>query len=162
MANAFVCRDTDRKLAKEIAKTITVKSYRRQLLRKYDHSGLRILRWIQEKLGEVGPYANAAVAQKMHKLEQAGPDARTVESFNRWKEMWDSWNESQSTDAVLSEGLVAARYEAAVRKLGEPIAERVTAEIRYTHARGDVDLTVDAIHTVLSDYEAQLMAMGDV
>ena len=125
MHNAFVCRAVDRKLAKTIGKTITVRSYRRKLLDSLDHSGLKLLRWIEQKLNDVGPFANTAIGQKMFQLEKSGPEARTVAAWNRWQEEWDGWNASQSEEAVLSDALVAGRYETAARQLGEPIAGNV-------------------------------------
>ena len=50
----------------------------------------------------------------------------------------------------------AAKYAAAVRKLGMPISGELRAEMRITGATGDLNLTVAAILKVLGDYETHL------
>ena len=106
---------------------------------------------------EVGPFANTAIAGKLQRLMDSGPESRTVAAFNAWREEWDSWNNSQSPDAIVPPTLAATRYEAAARRLGEPLAERVSTEIRLSLARGNSEKTVEAINKVLADYEAELI-----
>ena len=89
-----------------------------------------------------------------------GASVRTVTAWNRWRETFDSWNLSQSNDALIKDPLLAGKYEAAARKLGEPIAERVSNEIRHERAQGKADKVIECINTVITDYEAELLSAG--
>lgn len=155
------CRSVDRLLATTILSTITVRAVRRDLMQRCNCSGLTLLHMLHRRADEVGPHANTAIAGKLQHLLNIGPEARTVAAFNAWREQWDAWNQSQSADAILPSSLVVARYEAGARRLGEPLAERITNEIRLTGARGNPESVVTAINTVLGDYEAELITSAD-
>ncbi|KAL3913473.1 MAG: hypothetical protein SGPRY_007965 [Prymnesium sp.] len=155
------CRRIDRQLANSILATVSVRAVRHDILRRCNQSGLTLLNMLHACADEVGPYANTAIAGKLQKLLNTGPESRTVAAFNRWREEWDSWNHSQPIDAIVPPSFVASRYEAAARRLGEPLAERITNEIRLMQARGDPEKTVTAINQVLGDYEAELITTSD-
>lgn len=53
--------------------------------------------------------------------------------------------------------LAATRYEAADRRLGEPLAGHVSTEVRLSLAQRNAEKTVKAINKVLADNEAELI-----
>ena len=135
----------DRKLMKVYLNRITVRAARKKWKKKCKGSGLRLLALLNALADEVGPQANTAIAAMVQKLVNTGPDERKVASFNLWKEALDTWNESQSEEAVIP----------GARRLGEPIAHDISMEIRVRKCRGDADAVADAINSVLSEYEAE-------
>ncbi|KAL3908358.1 MAG: hypothetical protein SGPRY_009832, partial [Prymnesium sp.] len=154
------CRSIDRNVASTILSTVNVRAVRRDWARRSNNSGITLLRMLHAHADEVGPFANTAIAGKLQRLMDSGPENRSVAAFNAWREEWDSWNNSQSADAVVPSTLAATRYEAAARRLGEPLAERFTTEICLSNSRGNADKTVEAINKVLADYEAELITVA--
>ena len=124
-----------------------MRSVRNSLLKKCDDSGLKLIPILFAKCDEIGPVANDLAATKLGALTKAGPTDRSVASFNHWREMYDTWNETQSNDAVIRDPLLSSRYVAAVRRLGEPIAGNLRTEMIRMSVKGDSERTVEAIHT---------------
>ena len=145
----------DRSLCRDILKTISVRKVRKLWKKKADGSGLKLLEALRDYAREVGPNANNAIGAKLQRAVERGPEARTVAAWNLWQDYYDTWNAAQSEDAVVPPTLVASKYEAAARKLGEPLASQFTQEIRFTGARGDPDKVAAAINSLLAEYEAE-------
>ncbi|KAL3906152.1 MAG: hypothetical protein SGPRY_010657 [Prymnesium sp.] len=157
------CRAIDRKLASTILATVTVRAVRRGWAKRSNSSGLILNRMLHARADEVGRFAHTAIAGKLQPLMDSGPENRTaVAGCNARREEWDSWNNSHSPDAIVPATLAATRYEAAARRLGEPLAARIYTEIRLmAQARGNAENTVAAINKVLGDCEAELITTSN-
>ena len=111
----ILCSRKDTTLSRDIVDTIPVRSVRNTLLKKCEDSGLKLIPILLAKCDEIGPVANDLAATKLSALTKAGPTDRSVASFNHWREVYDTWNETQSNDAVIKDPLLSSRYVAAVR-----------------------------------------------
>ena len=106
---------------------------------------------LMQKCQEIGPGANNVAQTKIVSLVKGGPTARSVASANEWKDDFDSWNATQSDDAVIRDPLLAQRYASGIRRLSASPSPALKTEIKTTGATGNSEMVWECVITVLTE-----------